>query len=113
MKTKLAIAALGIALSAPAMASVPFLGEAHCTTLREAGEERMRARQSGLDIRASLIEEGVFLPFAVEAYSYPVFDSPNTKMQVVYDFGGKVFLACMSEGLEFNDDGIVTFSNRP
>lgn len=113
MKTKLAIVALALIVSASSMASAPLLGEEYCTDLRKAGEEVMKSRQRGLDIRASIIEEGVFLPFAVEAYSYPVFDNPSTKMQVVYDFGGKVFLACMSEELEFNDDGILTFSNRP
>lgn len=107
MKTKLAIAALGIALSAPVMAYNPEGNVSMCETVREGGHNAMESRQRGLTIDKALVGVSSLRNITLKAYSYPTFPDIDTKAKAIQDFGGQMFLSCMSGGMEFDDNDVI------
>lgn len=110
MKTKLAIAALALTMSAPAMAFNPEGNVGLCESIREAAELDMELRQIGSSIETALsAPNDITSAIAVKAYTYPIFPNTTAKAKAIEAFGGYMFLTCMAGGMEFDENNQMSF----
>jgi len=94
---KALILATSVLLSAPAVAEDDF-----CTQIHTLGETIMGARQKGMSLPTMMgtlqgnLKE-LLTPIVMEAYSHPLYSTPEIKKKTVSEFANSLQLKCMRE----------------
>lgn len=100
MKTKLAIAALGIALSAPAMAYNPKDDLKTCAEVADIGAQALAMKHEGRSFITASSAFPRFQSLVSEAYEHDV-DAPGPSFRVV------VLSLCLEGGMEFDSGELI------
>lgn len=100
MKKTLFSLALGMSLSLPVAAEVPF-----CDSLEDAARTTMEARQVGVPMKtlwteAAELDSELVKEMVKDAYGRPAYESAEYQQESIEEFANMWFLACLQSEFE-------------
>lgn len=111
MKIKLAIAALSLAFSAPAMADDGKYDHlTQCEIIGQGAKHGMIMRQSGMPFAEAYLSNIEFRLINTMAYDYPIVE-PQAVDFVAFAFGQQMQLRCELDGIRWTHGGSIAFGN--